>query len=234
MITKKRTFWNVSDDEVCLCLWISECKRECSPARPQSAGSSASTGWTNGGVQHTESGPVSGPAPSSSSGGPASATAAACQQRRGSLQLWQFLVAMLDDPGSAACIAWTGRGLEFKLVEPEEVGPPLEGAAAVAFSRAGWLHFPSVGAALGEGEGLVRYFGGGWTISPPRTSSAFGGEGGCLARFGRWGVQPRRLAVKFSLKEKAFLFGWREGFSRFFFYFAPTAGHVLVIWKDNC
>lgn len=28
---------------------------------------------------------------------------------------------MLDDPTSAACIAWTGRGLEFKLVEPEEV-----------------------------------------------------------------------------------------------------------------
>lgn len=43
--------------------------------------------------------------------------------RRGSLQLWQFLVALLDDPGSAACIAWTGRGLEFKLVEPEEVFP---------------------------------------------------------------------------------------------------------------
>lgn len=41
--------------------------------------------------------------------------------RRGSLQLWQFLVALLDDPSSAACIAWTGRGLEFKLVEPEEV-----------------------------------------------------------------------------------------------------------------
>lgn len=41
--------------------------------------------------------------------------------RRGSLQLWQFLVALLDDPGSTACIAWTGRGLEFKLVEPEEV-----------------------------------------------------------------------------------------------------------------
>ncbi|XP_049811467.1 ETS translocation variant 4-like, partial [Schistocerca nitens] len=42
-------------------------------------------------------------------------------QRRGSLQLWQFLVALLDDPGNASCIAWTGRGMEFKLVEPEEV-----------------------------------------------------------------------------------------------------------------
>ncbi|EAT40584.1 AAEL007700-PA [Aedes aegypti] len=43
-------------------------------------------------------------------------------QRRGSLQLWQFLVALLDEPASSAgCIAWTGRGMEFKLVEPEEV-----------------------------------------------------------------------------------------------------------------
>ncbi|PSN46420.1 ETS translocation variant 1, partial [Blattella germanica] len=43
------------------------------------------------------------------------------QQRRGSLQLWQFLVALLDDPSNNSCIAWTGRGMEFKLVEPEEV-----------------------------------------------------------------------------------------------------------------
>nr|XP_018900172.1 PREDICTED: uncharacterized protein LOC109032475 [Bemisia tabaci] len=42
-------------------------------------------------------------------------------QRRGSLQLWQFLVTLLDDPGNASFIIWTGRGLEFKLVEPEEV-----------------------------------------------------------------------------------------------------------------
>uniref|UniRef100_A0A8C4Q365 ETS domain-containing protein n=1 Tax=Eptatretus burgeri TaxID=7764 RepID=A0A8C4Q365_EPTBU len=41
--------------------------------------------------------------------------------RRGSLQLWQFLVALLDDPRSGHCITWTGRGMEFKLVEPEEV-----------------------------------------------------------------------------------------------------------------
>ncbi|KAL5286710.1 ETV4 family protein [Megaselia abdita] len=41
-------------------------------------------------------------------------------QRRGSLQLWQFLVALLDEP-STNCIAWTGRGMEFKLIEPEEV-----------------------------------------------------------------------------------------------------------------
>ncbi|NXN13498.1 ETV4 protein, partial [Indicator maculatus] len=42
-------------------------------------------------------------------------------QRRGSLQLWQFLVALLDDPTNSHVIAWTGRGMEFKLIEPEEV-----------------------------------------------------------------------------------------------------------------
>ncbi|XP_071483926.1 ETS translocation variant 1-like isoform X3 [Diadema antillarum] len=41
--------------------------------------------------------------------------------RRGSLQLWQFLVTLLEDPSNAHFIAWTGRGLEFKLIEPEEV-----------------------------------------------------------------------------------------------------------------
>ncbi|KAK7574175.1 hypothetical protein V9T40_011366 [Parthenolecanium corni] len=41
--------------------------------------------------------------------------------RRGSLQLWQFLVSLLDDPINSSCIMWTGRGTEFKLVEPEEV-----------------------------------------------------------------------------------------------------------------
>ena len=45
-------------------------------------------------------------------------------QRRGALQLWQFLVALLDDPTNAHFIAWTGRGMEFKLIEPEEVGLP--------------------------------------------------------------------------------------------------------------
>ena len=45
----------------------------------------------------------------------------ASYQRRGSLQLWQFLVALLDDPNNGSFIAWTGRGLEFKLIEPEEV-----------------------------------------------------------------------------------------------------------------
>lgn len=34
-------------------------------------------------------------------------------QRRGSLQLWQFLVALLDNSNpSTGCITWTGKGLE--------------------------------------------------------------------------------------------------------------------------
>ncbi|NWR24560.1 ETV5 protein, partial [Emberiza fucata] len=46
-------------------------------------------------------------------------------QRRGSLQLWQFLVTLLDDPANAHFIAWTGRGMEFKLIEPEENRPAM-------------------------------------------------------------------------------------------------------------
>lgn len=41
--------------------------------------------------------------------------------RRGTLQLWQFLVALLEEPSNSNFITWTGRGLEFKLLDPEEV-----------------------------------------------------------------------------------------------------------------
>ncbi|KAF1508143.1 ETS translocation variant 5, partial [Eudyptula minor] len=55
-------------------------------------------------------------------------------QRRGSLQLWQFLVTLLDDPANAHFIAWTGRGMEFKLIEPEEVWGFLPQASLMPFS----------------------------------------------------------------------------------------------------
>lgn len=42
-------------------------------------------------------------------------------QRRGSLQLWQFLVVLLEEPECSTYISWTGRGMEFKLIDPEEV-----------------------------------------------------------------------------------------------------------------
>uniref|UniRef100_A0A8D0D0D1 ETS domain-containing protein n=1 Tax=Sander lucioperca TaxID=283035 RepID=A0A8D0D0D1_SANLU len=42
-------------------------------------------------------------------------------QRRGSLQLWQFLLTLLDNPASGHLIVWTGRNMEFKLIDPEEV-----------------------------------------------------------------------------------------------------------------
>ncbi|XP_061083205.1 ETS translocation variant 5-like [Conger conger] len=42
-------------------------------------------------------------------------------QRRASLQLWQFLVTLLDNPTNGHFITWTGRGMEFKLIDPEEV-----------------------------------------------------------------------------------------------------------------
>ena len=66
--------------------------------------------------------------------------------RRGSLQLWQFLIAMLEvsrhsalvavmlvvlqDPANCGAITWTGRGMEFKLIEPEEV----RGGSFIQFS----------------------------------------------------------------------------------------------------
>ena len=37
------------------------------------------------------------------------------------MMLWQFLVALLEEPSNSNFIAWTGRGLEFKLLDPEEV-----------------------------------------------------------------------------------------------------------------
>ena len=57
--------------------------------------------------------------------------------RRGSLQLWQFLIALLDDPANCGAITWTGRGMEFKLIEPEEV----RGGGFIRFSVSGRLLF---------------------------------------------------------------------------------------------
>ncbi|CAH8574160.1 unnamed protein product [Schistosoma bovis] len=51
----------------------------------------------------------------------AASAALANLHRRGSLQLWQFLIALLDDKESQHLICWTGRTLEFKLNDPEEV-----------------------------------------------------------------------------------------------------------------
>lgn len=69
-----------------------------------------------------DGGPVAVNCPSSASSSSAASLPhpSGCQ-RRGSLQLWQFLVALLDNPVNTSFIAWTGRGLEFKLIEPEEV-----------------------------------------------------------------------------------------------------------------
>jgi len=38
------------------------------------------------------------------------------------LQLWQFMMMLLNDPANKHIIAWTGRGRSrFKLVNPDEV-----------------------------------------------------------------------------------------------------------------
>ena len=39
----------------------------------------------------------------------------------GPIQLWQFLLELLMDPGCQHCISWTGDGWEFKLSDPDEV-----------------------------------------------------------------------------------------------------------------
>lgn len=39
----------------------------------------------------------------------------------GQIQLWQFLLELLSDPGNSNCIAWEGNNGEFKLVDPDEV-----------------------------------------------------------------------------------------------------------------
>ncbi|ESN94178.1 hypothetical protein HELRODRAFT_147374, partial [Helobdella robusta] len=37
------------------------------------------------------------------------------------VHLWQFLLKLLLDERHRDVIAWTGRGLEFKLLDPDEV-----------------------------------------------------------------------------------------------------------------
>nr|KAF6406704.1 ETS variant transcription factor 2 [Molossus molossus] len=40
---------------------------------------------------------------------------------RGPIQLWQFLLELLQDTARSSCIRWTGNSLEFQLCDPKEV-----------------------------------------------------------------------------------------------------------------
>ncbi|XP_023618103.1 ETS translocation variant 2 isoform X2 [Myotis lucifugus] len=40
---------------------------------------------------------------------------------RGPIQLWQFLLELLQDEARSSCIRWTGNSLEFQLCDPKEV-----------------------------------------------------------------------------------------------------------------
>ncbi|XP_036296309.1 ETS translocation variant 2 isoform X1 [Pipistrellus kuhlii] len=40
---------------------------------------------------------------------------------RGPIQLWQFLLELLQDQARSSCIRWTGNSLEFQLCDPKEV-----------------------------------------------------------------------------------------------------------------
>ena len=42
-------------------------------------------------------------------------------QNPGPIQLWQFLLELLNDRENQSCISWTTREWEFKLNDPEEV-----------------------------------------------------------------------------------------------------------------
>lgn len=40
----------------------------------------------------------------------------------GPIQLWQFLLELLQDGARNSCIRWTGNSREFQLCDPKEVG----------------------------------------------------------------------------------------------------------------
>ncbi|CAG9858585.1 unnamed protein product [Phyllotreta striolata] len=49
------------------------------------------------------------------------ATSRLVAQGSGQIQLWQFLLELLNDSSNAACITWEGTNGEFKLTDPDEV-----------------------------------------------------------------------------------------------------------------
>ncbi|KAJ8913418.1 hypothetical protein NQ315_017161 [Exocentrus adspersus] len=49
------------------------------------------------------------------------ATSRLVAQGSGQIQLWQFLLELLNDSSNSACITWEGTNGEFKLTDPDEV-----------------------------------------------------------------------------------------------------------------
>lgn len=45
-----------------------------------------------------------------------------CLHPLGPIQLWQFLLELLQDAARSSCIRWTGNSREFQLCDPKEVG----------------------------------------------------------------------------------------------------------------
>lgn len=58
----------------------------------------------------------------------------------GPIQLWQFLLELLQDGARSSCIRWTGNSGEFQLCDPKEVGqhpgPAYPGPSLLGFSPA--------------------------------------------------------------------------------------------------
>lgn len=44
-----------------------------------------------------------------------------CLHSAGPIQLWQFLLELLQDGARSSCIRWTGNSREFQLCNPKEV-----------------------------------------------------------------------------------------------------------------
>ncbi|KAG5887750.1 hypothetical protein JTB14_016102 [Gonioctena quinquepunctata] len=53
------------------------------------------------------------------------ATSRLVAQGSGQIQLWQFLLELLNDSSNAACITWEGTNGEFKLTDPDELSRAL-------------------------------------------------------------------------------------------------------------
>lgn len=66
----------------------------------------------------------------------------------GPIQLWQFLLELLQDEARSSCIRWTGNSLEFQLCDPKEVGSPPAPPSPALVPSSSTSHHRAFGLAL--------------------------------------------------------------------------------------